>query len=114
MQSNILEKNPDLDLQVLAVWFNVLGGDDRSRWPADLLSDSRVAHYWDPDGETGFWFADHRDNYDTHGYVGGLAWDIYYLFGPDAQWNDFPGPEIVSGTTILGTSSRLGDAVGAL
>ncbi len=114
MQRNILEANPDLEIRVLAVWFDVLAGDDRSQWPDNLLTDDRVTHYWDPDGNIGYWFADRQDSFDTYGFVGSLAWDIYYLFGADAGWGDLPSPEIISGTTIVGTASRLESAIDEL
>jgi hypothetical protein len=39
------------------------------------------------------------------------AWDVYYLFGPDAAWTDVPGQIVSSGATIIGQSSALEDAI---
>lgn len=39
------------------------------------------------------------------------VWDVYYLYGPDAEWTDDPGPLISSGGTIIGRSSELQKAI---
>jgi hypothetical protein len=30
----------------------------------------------------------------------GVAWDMYYLYGPDAVWESVPSPLVGSGGTI--------------
>ena len=42
---------------------------------------------------------------------GHLAWDIYFLYGPEAEWTDVPSPLLSSGATISGTRDRLHEAV---
>jgi hypothetical protein len=32
----------------------------------------------------------------------GIAWDIYYLYGPDATWESVPSPLVGEGGTIYG------------
>jgi hypothetical protein len=82
VQEEILEKNPAADIQVYAVWFNMFPGDDRSGWDFSLLSDPRVRHFWDEDKLAGRFFAQSEDFYLP------VAWDIYYLYGPDAHWDE--------------------------
>ena len=95
MQSEILDKNPSAELKVYAVWFSVLSGDDRSRWADDLLTDSRVVHLWDGAQTTARWFAENEDFHLP------IAWDVYYLYGPNARWDETPAPLLSSGSTIL-------------
>ena len=52
-----MDKYPDADIQVYAVWFDVLTGDDRSQWKSNLLNDPRVTEYWDDAQSVGRWFA---------------------------------------------------------
>jgi len=47
VQQDLLERNSDPALRVYAVWFNMYPGDARGKWPAELLTDHRVVHYWD-------------------------------------------------------------------
>ena len=97
MQAEILEKNPEAEIAVYAVWFNVLPSDSRSAWDAELLTDRRVTHHWDADRITGRWFADNIGF--SHG---SLAWDVYYLYGPGANWEEIPEPLAGSGYTLFG------------
>ena len=90
------------ELQIYAVWFNMLRSDDRSRWPADALADPRVEEYWDQERVVGQWFAQHL------GFAfGPIAWDAYYLFGPEATWEKEPTPLLDTGSTIISNSQRL-------
>ena len=114
MQTEILDQNPDEDIHVLAVWFNVLSPDDRSQWPDDLLTDPRVTHLWDEEVAVGTWFADNQGRFETAGYVGPLAWDIYYLFGPDSTWDEVPTLELGSGTPVVGRGENLRSALDAI
>ena len=95
MQSEILDKNPSADLKVYAVWFSMLSSDARSRWPDNLLTDPRVVHLWDGTRAAGRWFAENEDFYLP------IAWDVYYLYGPKARWDETPRPLLSSGGTIL-------------
>ena len=72
----------------------MLGGDAREEWNGTTLSDPRVMHFWDGETEVGQWFAKQVDGYE------GIAWDVYYLYGPDATWESIPSPLIGSGSTI--------------
>jgi len=102
VQENILEPNPDADLIVYAVWFNVLATDHRSRWDDSLLTDDRVVHLWDEKREVGQWYA----KQGIYPY-GNTAWDIYFLYGPDARWDESPEPTVSYGFTIIVQSQQL-------
>lgn len=60
------------------------------------MPDHRVIHFWDGDSQIGRWFAEEVEGYR------GIAWDVYYLFGPDATWDQIPSLVIGSGGTIYG------------
>jgi hypothetical protein len=89
VQREILESEPTAELHVYAVWVPFSGGTGEA---ADVsrrvLPDPRVTHIWDGD-----------------------AWDVYYLFGPDATWTGVPAPIVSSGRTIIGQSATLQDAI---
>ncbi len=104
MQAEILEENPEDDIAVYAVWFNVLPTDSRSAWDPKLMTDPRVSHFWDEERVIGSWFADNVGF--SHG---SLAWDVYYLYGPEATWEEIPGPLVSSGYTLFGQRSQLTD-----
>ena len=100
-----MEKNPEAELRVYAVWFDVLSADDRSAWSADLMADPRVAHLWDEGRVLGTWLPKQERYRDLISVT--LAWDIYFLYGPDAGWSDVPWPLVDSGSTILGKKESL-------
>ena len=93
-------------LHVYAVWVPFSGGTSEA---ADVsrrvLPDPRVTHFWDGDAVTSEWFAENVDHSPAP------AWDVYYLFGPDATWIGVPAPIVSSGRTIVGQSSTLQDAI---
>ena len=101
MQEEILETFPEDELSVFAIWLPMLAGDRRSAWDPDLMPDPRVRHYWDENRVLGRYFADKGASF------GGVAWDIYFLYGPDASWTDVPEPLISSGFTVIGSKDRL-------
>ena len=72
----------------------MLGGDAREEWTGNTMPDPRVTHFWDGETEIGRWFAEEVEGYQ------GIAWDVYYLYGPDATWEDVPSPLVSSGNTI--------------
>ena len=93
-----MEKNLGAELQVYAVWFDVLSGDDRSAWDSDLMPDPRVTHFWDEDRDLATWLPRQEEYRDL--IFGPLAWDIFFLYGPRADWTDAPLPVLDSGSTI--------------
>src|SRR5262245_54667446 len=105
----LLQKHRQADLAVYAIWFEALPVvDKRERWPAALLTDSRVIHYWDSDRLVPLFFgAD--PGFRGKGLIGwrGAMWDTYLLFGRDALWNERPTPLTGAGFTIVGASQKL-------
>ena len=59
--------------------------DSRSRWPAGLLDDPRVRHWWDEKKVVGRWYGRHPDYGDDPDLV---AWDVFFLYGPDSRWGE--------------------------
>ena len=41
---------------MFVVWFKMYPGDEKSRWPRQLLNDDRVVHRWDEPKNAGKWF----------------------------------------------------------
>ena len=79
----------------------MLGGDAREKWNGNVMPDPRVTHFWDGEYIVGGWFAKEVDGYE------GIAWDIYYLYGPDATWESVPSHLIGEGVTIYGERETL-------
>jgi hypothetical protein len=96
-----LEKQPNAKLRVYTIWLIGLGGERRSNWNPDAMPDLRVLHFWDAERFAGSWFA--KEVQGEPGY----AWDTYFLYGPDATWNQTPGPLLRSGRTIIDTGPEL-------
>jgi hypothetical protein len=101
VQTQLLAKNPSAQLRVYAVWLPMLWSDARELWNGIVMPDARVIHFWDSDRKVGAWFAEHVDGYE------GIAWDAYYLYGPDAVWDTVPLPLVGSGGTIYGERETL-------
>lgn len=84
----------------------MLATDHRLTWDDILLTDDRVIHFWDQERETGSWYAE-------QGFYpfGRIAWDIFFLYGPEATWKDIPTPLIQTGFTIINRSTDLREAI---
>jgi hypothetical protein len=104
VRSNILQKYPSSDVRIYVVWFNMLPADSRDLIDRKVLNDHRVANYYDPNRVVGSWFAQHT------AAGGGIVWDAYFLYGPDASWTAEPGPLVSTGGTVIGSSGDLADA----
>ena len=108
MRSNVLEKYRSSDVRVYVVWFDMLAGDSRNLVDRRVLNDRRVTNYYDPGRLVGSWFASHVET------GGGIVWDAYYLYGPEAAWTASPAPLLSSGSTVIGSSSDLARAMAAV
>jgi len=86
----------------------MLAGDSREEWDGSTMPDARVTHFWDGELQVGRWFAQQVNGYD------GVAWDIYYLYGPDAVWENVPSPLVGSGRTIYAERQSLQRQVSTL
>ena len=59
------------------------------------MPDTRVMQFWDDGKLAGKIFA------DQEGFMfGSIAYDIYYLYGPEAHWDFKPSLLVSSGYTI--------------
>lgn len=94
MQSQILKRYPDADLRVYVVWLPVMPLDARFD-VARLLIDPRATHYWDNDQ-----LVSHALG-NAYGSPSQLVWDAFFVFGPDARWNDGPPRPLESGGPVV-------------
>ena len=60
-------------------------GDSKERWNDKLITDGRATHFWDEEKATGKWIGKHVKTCD---HLGDVAWDSYFLFDKDAQWEE--------------------------
>ena len=91
VHDKVLEQIESDDLAVFAVWMPVLESDnaEAGKKAEPLLSDPRVAHYWDPDTSLGKLYG--RQLTLPRGRE--LAWDIYFVYAPGVRWKDeLPAP----------------------
>jgi len=91
LQASVLEKLPDAELHVYAIWTPALGSDDPSKVDLSVLTDSRVSHFWDATGAVGKWFAV-QEVYLNEKIEGPIAYNFFSLHGADAQWDETPSP----------------------
>jgi hypothetical protein len=103
VQSELLERERSNRLKAYAVWFNMVAGDQRSRWPKGLLHDPRVSEFWDQAKVLGAWYA----RQPQHPYPGEVTWDAWVLYGPQAKWTERATGALGWGYTILRTRDQL-------
>jgi hypothetical protein len=113
VQQDILERRPDTNLAIYAVWFNMYPGDARVKWPAELLTDRRVSHYWDERRLVGVRLLLNLPGLLDRQAPGTLPpdadalWDTFLVYAPRDQWNE-PFPRPVSwGYPIMVTKDQL-------
>ena len=80
VQTQVLDRHPEIDLKVYVVWNRRSEGGGPLPGPVELEPDDRIIQYWDTQQLAGQWFA------SNHG-SGALVHDAYYLFGPEARWD---------------------------
>jgi hypothetical protein len=120
VQEELLSAHSKADLRVYAIWFNMYPTDRRERWPGDVLTDSRVVHYWDEQKSVGAWYAPRTGDMESQmapgsrGLGGPVLWDAYLVYGPEARWEDAPTDLRRWGRTILATQEPFREAVDAL
>ena len=95
MQSQILQRYRDANLRVYVVWLPVMPLDARFD-VADLLVDPRTTHYWDNEQQVS-----HALGAAYYGSPGQLVWDAFFVFGPDARWNDGPPHPLETGGPVV-------------
>lgn len=71
----------DSDLQVYAVWVPSLPADKEEKVPfaTTKLTDKRVSHFWDAEGKL-------KEAYQHVMKMDEPAWDVYYVYGQNAEW----------------------------
>lgn len=87
MQEKTLAKVKDANLRVYVVWTPMLAPDFQFtiRRATTRVPDPRASHFWDRDGQLAKEYA--RVLQLGQGMK---AWDVYFVFGRDAQWTDAP------------------------
>lgn len=73
------------------------------------MPDPRVTQSWDDEKLAGQFFAEQEDF-----IFGAIAYDIYYLYGPESRWDFKPSPLVSSGYTVIANRKQLKKDVGQL
>ena len=106
MQNEVLEDNPAADIRVYVVWEPMLPTDRFRMTRSGLIDDERATHYKDDTQISGKWFG------ETYGEPGGsVAWDVAYVFGPDATWEEQPSPMLAWGGAVVHMKEELMEAL---
>ncbi|HET9251585.1 MAG TPA: hypothetical protein VFP58_05655 [Candidatus Eisenbacteria bacterium] len=105
MQTDVMERHPELRLKVYAVWFHMVWTDSRRRWPEHLISDPRVEHFWDEEKALGRWYSD-RISDGKH-----VVWDTFLLYPPGTRLGAPPESLLALGATIVEAREELRKAV---
>jgi hypothetical protein len=99
-QDEFLPQHPDPALRIYVVWVMPLGMESTP----DVLADPRVRHFRDQEKIAGKWFANFNGR-------DGVIWDVYYVFGPDARWDNTPVPAVLSGSLVINDTEAIIAAV---
>lgn len=91
---NILKKNRPADIRVYAVWIRRLRRDARALIDASIFNHPAAIVFWDGDQVAGRFFA------AAEGFHSPVAWDSYYLYGPEVRWRAMPSPITASGFPV--------------
>ena len=86
VSDNVLAKIPSENLAVHVVWTPVLQTDnfEEAKDAYHLFPDERSRFYWDGAQDLGLAYG--RTVELPRGRE--LAWDIYFVFGPDVEWGE--------------------------
>ena len=107
VQTQLLQKYPNANLRVYAVWFSMMPNDSRTKWPPHLLTDSRVTHRWDEPKAVGAWYGPRTESIrpqltpDSKWGEVDVLWDAFLLYGQNARWDEAPTDLIHWGRTIV-------------
>jgi hypothetical protein len=84
LQTKVLDKMKDADIEVIVVWLKILDTDNREAiaGAATILRDSRVEHYWDPKRVMNAWLLD-AIQFDVQVRM----YDVFLLYDRDAAWD---------------------------
>lgn len=95
-------------------------GDARSKWPATLLTDGRVTHFWDEQRVIGRTYLSRlplvldRRAPNTMMPEADALWDAFFVYARDAGWQDAVPPPVTWGYPIMPTRDTLASTVDAL
>ncbi len=103
MHEDVLDQVESAELSAFAVWMPVLQADNAAAGldAEALLTDPRVAHYWDEERSLGKLYG----RLLTLPRGRQLAWDIYFVYAPGVTWEDEP-PRPTAWMHQLGTDAR--------
>jgi hypothetical protein len=91
------------------VWVKRYALDTRQEVDGAGMVDPRVTHLWDTGNVI------NQEFLDPFGVdFGGLDYDFFLLFDPDATWGDTAPRPVSSGATVIGDSDRLAQSTAAL
>jgi hypothetical protein len=88
-------------------------GDARAAWPASLLTDARVVHFWDERRDVGRIYLSRltsmldRRAANTLTPAADAMWDTYYLYPRGDRWNDVVPVPVSWGYPIMATRDQL-------
>jgi hypothetical protein len=99
---NILQRYQDARLRVYVIWVKRWALDTRAEIDGAGMVDHRVTHLWDAGNVINQEFL---DRFGVN--FGGLDYDFFLLFGPDAVWDQTPPQPASSGATVIGERERL-------
>jgi hypothetical protein len=95
------------DVRVYVVWLPMLPTDSRGEWRRSRLPGA-TAQFWDGGRIVGRYLAD-----EDLGGLGssGVVWDAWFVFSPDATWNERPTGLVASGSPVITSTATLEDAL---
>jgi hypothetical protein len=106
---NVVERYRDAGLRVYVVWVHRWATDARDEIDGAGMVDRRVTHLWDAGSVVG------QPLLEQLGVdFGGLDYDFFLLFDPDATWGPTPPRPVSSGATVIGDSQQLAGDLAAL
>ena len=82
----------------------MLATDSRAEVEMGLLGDPRARHFWDEQRVVGRWLAEAGVGEPPSS---GVVWDAYFLFGPDAVWDERPAPLAGRGAPVVSSTDAL-------
>jgi hypothetical protein len=104
VQEELLATHPTALLRVYTIWVARLDSDTRDARATRVMPDPRVDHFWDTDHQVARWFTAHQPWSQEFGPI---AWDVFYLYGSEASWDEVPQPLISTGCSILRARGQL-------
>jgi hypothetical protein len=103
VRQDVLDASPEAPLRVYVVWFDAFEGDERSRVPARMLADPRVAQFWDDAKLAGRWYA----AFTRPGDPEWVEWDAFFVYPPGVTWEEAGARPLRWGRTVIGKREDL-------